>query len=90
MFWLGEVFNYVPFKDFGYGLKSGFLFAKSIVGRGLILEVSRDGQIVQALHSPDKRTTGLSEVREVVENGQQVLYLGSYYNDYLGRLVLSK
>lgn len=88
IFWLGETFNYTPLKEVGFGLKSGFYFARFILERGLVLEIARDGQIVRALHSPDKATTGLSEVREVIENGEKVLYLGSYYNYYLGRLVL--
>lgn len=90
IYWLGETFGFVPFKELGYGLKSGFLFAKNIIERGLVLEVSREGKYVSALHSPDKHITGLSEAREVLENGQRVLYLGSYYNYYLGRLVLPK
>ena len=88
IFWVGEALNYAPFMDLGYKLKSGFLFATNIAERGLILEVDSKGTILRSLHSPDKRVTALSEVRDVIENGKRVLYLGSYYNYYLGRLTL--
>lgn len=89
IFWVGDAFNFSPFKDVGYKLKSGFLFATNIAERGLILEIDSKGKVIRSLHSPDKKVTALSEVREVIENGKRVLYLGSYYNYYLGRLVLS-
>ena len=88
LFYLGDVFNYYPLKDVGFKLKSGFLFATCIASRGLALEIDRSGKILQSLHSPDRSVTALSEVREVTEGGKRVLYLGSYYNYYLGKLVL--
>lgn len=90
LFWAGSTLNYYPLKDLGFKLKSGFLFATCIASRGLILEINRSGQILRSFHSPQKSVTALSEVREVIEDGRNVLYLGSYYNYYLGKVVLPK
>lgn len=88
LFWIGHSLSFHPLMDIGFKLKSGFLFATSIAERGLVLEIDSRGNIIRSLHSPDKTVTALSEVRDVIEGGKRVLYLGSYYNYYLGRITL--
>jgi hypothetical protein len=90
--WLGHTFNYVPLKEIGFGLKTFHIPIKLTKEYGMVLEMDNKGTILRSLHSPDASTTTLSEVRDVVEakTGKRVLYLGSFYNDYLGKLVLSK
>lgn len=55
---------------------------------GLAIEVDANGKILRSIQDPSERITHLSEVREVIEDGYKVLYLGSFVNPYLGRLVL--
>lgn len=88
--YLGDRLKYVPLKQAGFSLRTGVLFQDLYKPYGLAIEVDSQGRIIRSLHSPEGTTTFLSEVREVIEDdGQHVLYLGSYFNNYLGRLVLS-
>lgn len=72
----------------GWEIKTFKLF-NLFTFRGMALEIDVSGKIVSCLHSPDGSITLLSEVREVIEGNSRVLYLGSVYNKYIGKLVLS-
>lgn len=51
---------------------------------GLVLELDSDGKIIRSLHSPDGQVPFISEALE--HNGY--LYLGSPWNNFLGKLKL--
>ena len=57
---------------------------------GLAIEVDTKGNILRSVQDPEGRITFLAEAREVIEGDYRVLYLGSYVNDYLGRVVLER
>lgn len=86
---LGELFYLDSLKSVGYSLKRGLLFLYSAYGYGMIAEVDANGKIITAYSSPDGETSHLSEVCEVEgSKGERILYLGSYSNSYLGRLII--
>lgn len=88
---IGNLFNIDSFKSLGYSLKSGtqFLFLFLASDYGMITEVNANGKIITAYSSPDGQTNHLSEVNELKgANGERILYIGSYSNSYLGRLVV--
>lgn len=85
---VGKTLNFVPLQDFGFNMRALYHYQQMYKPRGLVVELDKNGKIIRALHSPDGKTTHLAEAREVIENGARVLYLGSYYNDYLGKLLL--
>jgi len=90
---LGNLYNFESFKSFGHSMKSGiqFLFLLYASDYGMITEVNANGKIIAAYSSPDGQTTHLSEVCEMKgTNDQRVLYIGSYSNSYLARLVVKK
>ena len=87
---LGEMFNFPAVIELGFNVRATYVYQQLYKPYGLVIELNAKGDIVRALHSPDGRTTLLSEVREIVEGGRRVLYLGSYYNTYLGKLVLDE
>ncbi|RWS11637.1 adipocyte plasma membrane-associated protein-like protein [Dinothrombium tinctorium] len=90
--YLGTLSNYVPLKEIGYKVKTGYVLQSSSLTskmRGLAIEVDASGKILRSLHSPDGHTILFSELREVVEGNKKVLYIGSYLNDYLGKLDLN-
>lgn len=51
---------------------------------GIVIEFDEDGKILRSLQSPDGKISDLSQVTE----HEGYLYLGSFINDYLGRLKL--
>lgn len=51
---------------------------------GIIVELDENGHILRSFQSPDGKTSDLSQVTEY----KGYLYLGSFINDYLGRLKL--
>ena len=58
-----------------------------LLGRpyGLLLEINQDGEIIRSLHDPSGgNIPAVSEVEDI--NG--VLYLGSYFSPFIGRLDL--
>ncbi|RWS23170.1 adipocyte plasma membrane-associated protein-like protein [Leptotrombidium deliense] len=87
--YLGNLSEYIPLKEIGYKVKSGELLFSFLKHRGLLIEIDAKGTILRALHSPDGRTTVSSEAREVVEGNKKVLYIGSYFNDYIGRVAIN-
>lgn len=88
---LGELFYSETLKSTGYSFKSGLPFLYSAYGYGMITELDVNGKTITAYSSPDGITSHLSEVCEVKgKNNERILYLGSYSNSYLGRLVIKK
>jgi hypothetical protein len=56
---------------------------------GMAIEIDSNGAILTTLQSPDNKFSGISEVREVShKNNERILYMGSAFNPYLGKLVL--
>lgn len=87
---VGNIFKNAALKEFGFKTKNGVLIINSFEGKhGLVIEVDKDGNIVQSLHSPDGSINMLSEAKEVRLNDKEtVLYLGSFINKYLAKLNL--
>ena len=88
---VGVMFSFQPLIDTGFYIKTTQFHQKFLdfSSRGLAIEVDINCNILRSIHSAEGRVTHLSEIREVLEgNGQSTLYLGSYYNDYLGKLTL--
>ena len=86
--WIGAIFNSDLIKELAFYIRTGNIIIDSMANYGLAIELNQSGQIIQSLHSPDGKTVLLSEVREVIQEGKKVVYLGSYLNNYLGRLTL--
>ena len=82
---VGEVFKFQPLIDLGFMIKTQ-LFHQKIdpFATGLAIEIDSRCDIVGSLQG--KAVPLLSEVREVHESGRTVLYLGSYFNDFLGKI----
>lgn len=90
---VGNLYNVDALKSYGYSMKSGvqFLFLLLASDYGMITEVNANGKIITAYSSPDGKTTHLSEVCEIKgETDERILYIGSYSNSYLARLVVKK
>jgi len=90
---VGNLYNFERLKSYGLSLKSGiqFLFLLFASDYGMITELNADGKIITAYSSPDGKTTHLSEVCEMKgANGERILYIGSYSNSYLARLIVKK
>lgn len=91
---LGKLFKFEFVESFGFSLKSGtqFLFLLYASDYGMITEVNANGTIITAYSSPDGKTTHLSEVLEMkgTKEDERILYIGSYSNSYLARLVVKK
>ena len=85
---IGSKINYPPLEQLGYEIKSLIIHQKYCKSYGLILQLDAKGNILKSLHSPGGVINHLSEVFETVEDGKRILYLGSYFNNYIGRLVL--
>lgn len=88
--YFGRLFRQAPIIELGYKIKTGSYFYKYVCNYGMVIEMDANGKILRSFHSPDGRTTLLSEAREVVLNNTKMLYLGSYVNNYLGKLILPK
>ena len=93
---VGSIFNNDLVKEFGIDMKNGrefngLIFNDKSQNYGMIIEIDSSGQIVDSLHASDLSLTRLSEVREVrINEKQTVLYLGSYANNHLGKLILNR
>ena len=89
---LGEVTNCSWFNDVGYLFTTQLIALSSLYPKtqGLIVEVDSNGKILRSLWDPTAKFVYLSEVHEVVENNQKVLYLASFTNKYVGRIVLTE
>ena len=90
---VGRLLNIESVKNFGHHLETGLNYL--IVGQlsdshGMVFEMDELGNITQCLHSPDGTVTLLSEAKLAQQGNQSVLYLGSFYNNYLGLLILNK
>lgn len=87
----GELMYSEPLKAMGDSFKKGMPFLYFAYGYGMIAEYDANGKVVTAYSSPGGETSHLSEVCEVMgKTGERILYLGSYSNSYLGRLVIKK
>lgn len=88
---VGELFYSETLKSAGHSFKQGIPFLYFAYGFGMIAEYDGNGNVITAYYSPGGETSHLSEVCEVEgDNGERILYLGSYSNSYLGRLVVAK
>lgn len=90
---VGSTLGVEYLRDIGYQLRSLLPFVKMARPYGMILEMDSNGRIINSLHSPDYKTTLLSEVREVPQkegSRQRILYLGSVMNPYIGKLVIDE
>ncbi|XP_037030637.1 adipocyte plasma membrane-associated protein-like [Bradysia coprophila] len=90
---VGNVFNIEQLQSLGHSLKPTIdkVFLLYATNYGMITEVNANGKIITAYSSPDGQTTHLSEVLEVKgDKGERILYIGSYSNSYLARLVIRK
>ncbi|XP_023232279.1 adipocyte plasma membrane-associated protein-like [Centruroides sculpturatus] len=72
------------FKTLAFEIETGQIFVPIIPNYGMIIEVNNDGEIIKSLHSPDGKMTYISEILEF----QNHLYLGSWRNNFLGKLKL--
>lgn len=64
-------------------------FAGLIKSYGLILKLDYYGDIIASYHDPDGSV--ISRISEVYEDSKErVLYLGSFQNDFLGKLRLER
>lgn len=94
--YMGNLFRVSMIAEFGYDLKNGkqifeYIFDNNSEDYAMIVEIDVNGEIVDSLQASDRSLTRLSEVREVrINENETVLYLGSYINDYLGKLVLKR
>ena len=90
--YLGHLFDMNFMKNFGFELKTGlnhFIVGKLLSNsHGIAIEIDESGNIIRSIHSPDGTTSLLSEVNQLEENNSKVLYLGSLYNSYIGKLKL--
>lgn len=90
---VGNLYHIESLQSYGFSLKSGiqFLFILFASDYGMITELDASGKIITAYSSPDGKTTHLSEVCEVNgAKGERILYIGSYSNSYLARLVVPR
>ena len=85
---IGSLIGFRWLRDLGFKTKTGHIIMHNINHYGLAVELDAEGKVLQSLHSPDGRTTLLSEVREVIVGDRKVLYLGSYANNYIGKMTL--
>lgn len=85
---VGSWTRFRPLQELGFRIKTGHIIMHTISHYGLAVELDAEGKVLQSLHSPDGRTTLLSEVREVIVGDRKVLYLGSYANNYIGKMTL--
>lgn len=72
------------FKTFAFEIETGHIFLPMIPSYGMIIESDDKGQVIKSLHSPDGKMTYVSEVLEYENH----LYLGSWRNNFLGKLKL--
>lgn len=90
--YLGSGWSFL--QDMGHKLKTYDLVFKLSPPYGMAVELDAQGRIITSLHSPDYETTLLSEVREAPPPKdaphRRVLYLGSVYNNYLGKLIIDE
>ena len=86
--YMGKLISFRALTELGFKIKTGSILTHTISHYGLAVELDAEGKILQSLHSPDGRTTLLSEVREVIVGDRKVLYLGSYGNNYVGMMTL--
>lgn len=87
----GKLFNYSPLIEVGHNLRTAhFLILDEFLKYpGMGIEFDINGNIVNALHTIDNKVASLSEIREIpYKQNERLLYLGSYSNPYLCRLVL--
>lgn len=90
---IGNLYNFEKLKSLGASIKPGIQHLFTLYGSsyGMITEVNANGKIITAYSSPDGQTTHLSEVLELKgDKGERVLYIGSYSNSYLARLIVRK
>ncbi|XP_064486172.1 uncharacterized protein LOC135398717 [Ornithodoros turicata] len=89
LYLLGSALKYVTryydapaLKDVAAQLENAWVVYETLPKYGLIVEVNKNGEVVQSLHSPSGKISLISEVLE--HDGY--LYLGSFRNNYLGRI----
>ncbi|XP_054708628.1 adipocyte plasma membrane-associated protein-like isoform X2 [Uloborus diversus] len=81
---LADLSTVPAFKEFAYRYKRGDYVLPLLRRHGIIIEFDENGKMLRSLHSPDGKISDLSQVTE----HEGYLYLGSFINDYLGKLKL--
>lgn len=85
----GELFGFAKLVENGLSIKTLQPFWETY-HRSLVIEIDAKGNVIRSLYSNDGYIHSISEVNdEIMENGQHIIRLGSYANDYLGVLTLS-
>lgn len=89
--YFGHLFNMDFLKNIGFEIKTGL---NNFIGwilnnsHGMVIQINESGNILQSLHSPNGSITLLSEVNVIEEENRTILYLGSFFNNYVGKLIL--
>lgn len=81
---LAELSTSPALKEIAYRFRRGDYVLPLLRRHGIIIEFGEDGKMLRSFQSPDGKTSDLSQVTE----HKGYLYLGSFINDYLGRLKL--
>lgn len=92
---LGSLLRWTRLQDAGLMFRAIWLKVDPYCAHGLVFQFTEQGEILRSLHAPHFRSHFklISEAHEVAapEGGNQsILYLGSVYYSYLGRLSLSR
>lgn len=89
---LGKLTGYYPLQEIGTGLTTGADFIMTYKDQyGMVIEIDKNGKIINSLHSPDGKFSLLSEAKEIRLNEHEtVVYLGSFVNDFLGKIYLKR
>lgn len=85
---IGKMINNKGLIEKGESLRQLLSFWETHI-RSMALEIDAAGNVLNCLHSNDGYIHSLSEINDVIkENGERILYIGSYANNFLGQLVL--
>jgi hypothetical protein len=90
---IGSIFHNSLIEEYGYNLKTGLIAINLLIddSHGSVIEIDKNGKIVDSLHSPDGTISSVSEAREVrISDNETVLYIGSFVNHYIGKLNLNR
>lgn len=81
---LAEMSSNAILKEYAYIYRRGDVILPLLPSHGIIMEFDEAGNILRSFHDPGGETSFLSQVTE----HEGYLYLGSFINNYLGRLKL--
>lgn len=90
---IGNIFDNSMIKEYGYNFKTGLVVMPMFLkdSYGTVIEVDKNGKIITSLQAPDSTISLISEAREVrVNDKETILYLGSFANNFIGKLNLKR